>query len=165
MRAERIIHPALAEALAQLGHTDIVLVTDAGFPIPADANRIDLGFYPGLPDVRDILRVLRKELFVEEVRFAPEVKSHHPRLYAEVQDIYTGAGAPFIAAPHEELIEHWAPKAKVVIRSGSFEPWANFALTASTDPFAWFTDDDVTVLPAYVERRRLMTKNVRPELT
>ena len=164
MRAGRILHPELARALAQLGHTDTVLVTDAGFPIPAGANRIDLGFYPGLPDVRDILRVLRAELFVEEVRFAPEVRTHHPRLYADVQEIYTGAGAPFIAAPHEELIEVWAPRAKVVIRSGSFEPWANFALTASTDPFAWFTEDDVTILPAYVERRRMITDSVVPDL-
>ncbi|MCC2591868.1 D-ribose pyranase [Tessaracoccus sp. OS52] len=164
MRADRIIHPGLAKALAELGHTDTVLVTDAGFPIPAGANRIDLGFYPGLPDVLDILRVLRRELFVEQVRFAPEVRTHHPRLYAGVREIFTGAGAPFIAAPHEELIEVWAPRAKVVVRSGSFEPWANFALTASTDPFAWFIDDDVQVLPAYVERRRLMRENVVPDL-
>lgn len=164
MRANRIIHPELAKALAQLGHTDTVLVTDAGFPIPTGANRIDLGFYPGLPDVLDILRVLRQELFVEAVRFAPEFKSHHPTLFAAVQEIYTGAGAPFIAAPHEELIEVWAPKAKVVIRSGSFEPWANFALTASTDPFAWFASDQVQILPAYLERRRMITEAVVPDL-
>ncbi|GAL24430.1 carbohydrate transport protein [Vibrio variabilis] len=48
MRTERILHPELAKALAQLGHGDIVLVTDAGFPIPADANRVDLGIYPAL---------------------------------------------------------------------------------------------------------------------
>lgn len=164
MRSGRIIHPELARALAQLGHTDVVLVTDAGFPIPAGANRIDLGFYRGLPDVLDILRVLRQEIFVEEVRFAPELKSHHPSCYAAVQQIYTGAGAPFIAATHEELIEVWALKAKVVIRSGSFEPWANFALTASTDPFAWFDRDEITVLPAYVERRRLITEAATPDL-
>ena len=164
MRAGRIIHPELARSLAQLGHTDTVMVTDAGFPIPQGANRIDLGFYPGLPNVLDILRVLRQELYVEEVRFAPEVKTHHPILYRQVQEIYKGAGAPFIAAPHEELIEVWAPRAKVVIRSGSFEPWANFALTASTDPFAWFVGDDVKILPAYVERRRMITENVVPDL-
>lgn len=164
MRAGRIIHPELARGLATLGHTDVVMVTDAGFPIPADANRIDLGFYRGIPSALDILRVLREELFVEEVRFAPELKSHHPTYYSQVREIYTGAGAPFIAASHEELIEVWAPKAKVVIRSGSFEPWANFALIASTDPFAWFDRDEITILPAYVERRRLMTENVVPDL-
>lgn len=165
MQANRIIHPALAEVLAELGHTDIIMVTDAGFPIPKGANRIDLGFYKGIPDVRDILKVLRKEMFAEEVRFAREVETHYPSLYEEVQEIYTGSGAVFIEAPHEELIEVWAPKAKAIIRSGSFDAWANFAITASTDPFAWFTDEEkVKTLPTYVERRRLMTESVRPAL-
>ena len=44
MRPGRILHPELAKALATCGHTDIILVTDAGFPIPKDANRIDLGY-------------------------------------------------------------------------------------------------------------------------
>lgn len=74
MRPGRILHPELAKALATCGHTDIILVTDAGFPIPKDANRIDLGYYAGAVDVLDILKMLRKEIFVEEVAFAPEVK-------------------------------------------------------------------------------------------
>ena len=63
MRPGRILHPELAKALATCGHTDIILVTDAGFPIPKDANRIDLGYYAGAVDVLDILRMLRKEIF------------------------------------------------------------------------------------------------------
>ncbi|GAA1708220.1 D-ribose pyranase [Isoptericola hypogeus] len=164
MRSGRILHPELAGALATLGHTDVVLVTDAGFPIPADARRVDLALTRGHLDVRTILRALLEEVFVEEVHLATEVKTHHPRLYGEVQDLFTGSGATFHGTTHETLIEHWAPRAKVVVRSGSFEPWANFALVASTDPFEWFRDDDVTILPAYVERRRLITDGVRPDL-
>lgn len=165
MRSNRILHPGFAEALATLGHTDIVLVTDAGFPIPAGANRIDLGFYQGLPDVRDILQVLLSEIFVEEASFAPEVKTHYPSLYRDVQELFTGSGAVFSAATHEELCDDYAHRAKVIIRSGSFEPWANFALTASTDPFAWFADEEaVTILPAYVDRRRRITDREIPEL-
>ena len=148
MRPGRILHPELAKALATCGHTDIILVTDAGFPIPKDANRIDLGYYAGAVDVLDILKMLRKEIFVEEVAFATEVKTHHPALYKDLQEIYTGSGA----------------KAKVVIRSGSLNAWANFALTCSTDPFAWFTEEDVTILPAYVERRRRISENEVPSL-
>lgn len=165
MRPNRILHPGLAAALATLGHSDIVLVTDAGFPIPAGANRIDLGFYEGLPDVLDILRVLRQEIFVEEVMFATDVRDRHPDLYRELQTIYTGAGAAFKGTTHEILVEKIAPRAKVIIRSGSFNAWANIALTASTDPFAWFTEPDIRILPAYVERRRMMSENIVPELT
>lgn len=165
MRPDRILHPELAAALATLGHTDIVLVTDAGFPIPAQAHRIDLGFWPGTIDAIEILNVLRKEIFVEAVHFAPEVKKHHPQLYRDVQGIYTGSGAEFFPTSHEQLCDEIAYKAKVIIRSGSFNPWANFALVASTDPFAWFTDESgVPALPAYIERRQRITNNQVPEL-
>ena len=53
MRPNRIFPPELAKALASCGHTDIILVTDAGFPIPKDANRIDVGLYEGMADVLD----------------------------------------------------------------------------------------------------------------
>lgn len=164
MRPKRILHPELAKALATCGHTDIIMVTDAGFPIPKDANRIDLGYYAGQADVLDILRMLREEIFVEEIAFATEVKTHHPALYGDVQEIYTGSGANFRGTTHEDLIEKYAQGAKVIIRSGSLNAWANFALTASTDPFAWFTEEDITILPAYVERRKRIKDNIIPNL-
>ncbi len=165
MRTGRTLHPQLAAALASLGHTDIVLVTDAGFPIPSSALRIDLGYCPGQVDVLDILRHLRQEIFVEEVHFAPEIRDCHSALYKDLQQIYTGAGAEFVSATHEELCSEYAYKAKVVIRSGSFNPWANFALVASTDPFAWFTEaSGVKPLPLYVKRRQRMNDNEVPEL-
>ncbi len=165
MQPHRILHADLAGALATLGHTDVVLVTDAGFPIPKDAHVVDLGLTAGTVDALTILRTLREHLFVEEVRFAPEVRTHYPSLYADLQDIYTGSGAEFVAATHEELIATWAPRAKVIIRSGSLTAWANVALVASTDPFAWFrAEEHVQVLPAYLERRRRITENVVPGL-
>ena len=76
-----------------------------------------------------------------------------------------GSGAVFKGTTHETLCGDFAHRAKVVIRSGSFEPWANFALVASTDPFAWFTTESgVKPLPAYVERRARMTAREVPEL-
>ena len=164
MRANRIIHPGLAEAVASLGHSDLLLVTDAGFPIPRCANRIDLGFTKGVADVRDILASLLSEVFIEDATFAPELKTHHPKLYREVQAIFTGTGATFSAASHEELCDDYAYRAKFIVRSGSFDPWANFAMTASTDPFAWFDDDDVRILPAYIERRELIRSSAVPDL-
>jgi D-ribose pyranose/furanose isomerase RbsD len=146
-----------------MGHTDILLVTDAGFPIPRDANRIDLAFYEGLPDVLDVLRVLRQEIFVEEVHFAAEVATHNPPLYRALQEIFTGSGAVFRTTTHERLIAETAPKAKAIVRSGSFNPWANIALVCSTDPFAWFGEESgTTILPAYVERRRRITEREVP---
>lgn len=163
MRLGRILHPQLAHALATLGHSDILLVTDAGFPIPVDANRIDLGFYPGTVDVLEILRVLRQELFFDKITMASDVPAFNPQLYRDVQEIFTGSGADFEAITHQELIASVAPRAKVVIRSGSLNPWANFAMVASTDPAAWFKEG-MTPLPEYQERSRRIKENVIPQL-
>lgn len=164
MRPNRILHPQLAEALATLGHTDILLVTDAGFPIPADANRIDLGFYEGLPDVLDVLRVMRKEMFAEEVHFAGDILEFNKPLYKSLQEIFTGSGAIFKLTTHEDLVNDIAHRAKVIVRSGSFNPWANIALVASTDPNAWFNGEGEVILPAYVERRRMIADNDVPPI-
>jgi D-ribose pyranose/furanose isomerase RbsD len=164
MRPGRILHPELAQAVATLGHSDIFMVIDAGFPIPAKAWRIDLGFYEGLPDVLDVLRVMRQEVFVEEVHFAGDILTKNKPLYAALQDIFTGSGAAFKLTTHEALVNDIAHRAKFIVRSGSFNPWANIAMVASTDPFAWFADGSGTeILPAYVERRKLITDNVRPK--
>jgi D-ribose pyranose/furanose isomerase RbsD len=164
MRPNRILHPELAKAIATLGHSDILLVTDAGFPIPSNANRIDLGFYAGMPDVLDILRVLRQEIFVEEVHFAGDILTKNIPLYTALQEIYTGSGADFKLTTHEALVGDIVHRAKVIIRSGSFNPWANIALVASTDPFAWFAEGTGTeILPFYVERRRRILANQKPE--
>ncbi len=166
MQPNRILHPELARGLAQLGHTDVLLVTDAGFPIPRDANVVNLGLVAGTVDVLEILRVLRQHLFVEEVRFAREVKTRYPALYSQVQEIYTGSGATFVPAPHEELVSTWAPRAKMIVRSGSLTAWANFALVASTDPFAWFREEEmVEPLPTYLERRQRILRNVVPDFS
>ncbi|MFV0503847.1 MAG: RbsD/FucU domain-containing protein [Lachnospirales bacterium] len=164
MRPGRILHPELARALATCGHSDIVLVTDAGFPIPKNACVINLGYYEGQVDVIDILKMLRKEIFVEAVSFATEVETRHPDLYKDIQKIYTGSGAEFVSTTHENLVEKIAPKAKVIIRSGSFNAWANFALICSTDPFAWFTEKDIVILDTYVERRKKIRNNEVPSL-
>ena len=108
---------------------------------------------------------LRREVFVEEVHFAAEVQTHNPPLYRALQEIFTGSGAEFRATSHERLIAETAPRAKAVVRSGSFTPWANVALVCSTDPFAWFADGSgATILPAYVERRRRIDRNEVPSL-
>lgn len=168
MRTGRILNPKLAGNLAGLGHTDLILVTDVGFPIPRGGNVVDFALAPGIPTVLQILKVLRNEIFVEKVEFAREIQTHNPSLYSELQTLYTGAGAIFGERSHEQLIEKVAPAAKVIIRSADFEPWANICLTASTDPYAFFDDtraaNGLIVLDSYKERRRLIETNFVPSL-
>ncbi|QHM73266.1 D-ribose pyranase [Mixta intestinalis] len=163
MRPGKILHPQIASALASLGHGDIILVTDAGAPIPAEANRIDLAFCAGTVDLLEILRVLRQEIFIEDVIFADEVPESNPKLFRDVTEIFTGSGADFTLIPHKKLVADIYTSARVVIRSGSLMPWGNFGLVASTDPDAWF-DDSMKMIPEYKERSARIKNNAVPRI-
>lgn len=168
MKPGQILNPQIADAVARLGHTDLVMVTDAGFPIPDSVRRVDLAVEKGLPSVPQVLRMLARHLFVENVAFAPEAATHNPQLYNQLQEIYTGSGATFEGIDHTTLCDDVVQRCKLVIRTGDFDPWANVVLTASTDPFAWFTDEAVAegleILPAYVERRERIQRGEVPSL-
>ena len=42
MKKTTLINPALSEVITSLGHTDMLVLADAGLPIPATVRRIDL---------------------------------------------------------------------------------------------------------------------------
>ncbi len=163
MQPGKILHPQIAEALASLGHGDIVLVTDAGAPIPSSAHRIDLALCAGSIDLFKILSVLREGIFIENVIFAEEVPESNPALLTRVTNIFTGSGADFTLIPHASLVSDIYTKARVIIRSGSLMPWGNFGLVASTDPDAWF-DSTMKILPEYAERSARIKNNAIPRI-
>lgn len=163
MRPGKILHPQVAAALASLGHGDILLITDAGAPIPSDVQKIDLAFCAGSVDLLEILRVVSREVFIENIFFAEEVPEGNPELMVKVTDIFTGSGADFTLVPHAQLVEEFYIKAKFIIRSGSLIPWGNFALVASTDPDAWF-DSTMKIIPEYVERSQRIKLNAAPRI-
>jgi len=74
-----IINARLAGELARLGHTDLVVVCDAGLPVPPGPAVADLAFRLGVPSFETVLSGLLEELVVEgatvaeETRESPEV--------------------------------------------------------------------------------------------
>lgn len=163
MRPGKILHPQVAEALASLGHGDIILVTDAGAPIPPNIKRIDLAFCAGSVDLLEILQAVKNEVFIENVIFAAEVPENNPRLMQRVTGIFTGSGADFTLVPHQRLVDEIYSRARVILRSGSLMPWGNFALVASTDPDAWF-DNSMKIIPEYVERSAKIKNGATPQI-
>ncbi|GIT78668.1 L-fucose mutarotase [Leifsonia sp. LS1] len=150
MKKNGILNAELSGALATLGHTDLLLVVDAGFPIPRDAHRIDLAIAENLPDLRTVLGLIADELVVEGVVRADDVVSNNPRLDEWLADRF--AGAEFSTRAHADLLGPVAAQAKVIVRTGAFEPWGNIGLICGVDVPRWFGGDGV-VAPAYYADR------------
>ncbi|MGV9597953.1 D-ribose pyranase [Streptosporangium sandarakinum] len=123
MKRAGILNAALSGALARLGHTDEVLVCDAGMPLPPGVEVVDLAFLPGVPAFADVLDGLLAELVVEGAVAAEEVQAANPACHALL-----GERLPALThVPHERLKE-LSRSARLVVRTGEARPYANVIL-------------------------------------
>ncbi|PPL15868.1 D-ribose pyranase [Microterricola pindariensis] len=146
MKRNGILNAELSGALGTLGHTDLILIVDAGFPIPRDAHRIDLAIAANLPDLRQVISLIAEEIIVEGVVRADDVPSNNPRLDDWLKERF--ADAEFTTRPHAEVLGELAKQAKVIVRTGAFEPWGNIGLFCGVDVPRWFGGDGV-IAPDY----------------
>jgi len=133
MKRGTILHPDLARLVASVGHGDLVVVADAGLPIPPGVVRIDLAYAPGRPPFLDVLDALLEELEVERAIVAAELSAVAPEPFVKALQARLLA-RPKVAARGLEVVSHEALKAltaraRVVIRTGEFTPYANVVLS------------------------------------
>ncbi|MEU3657133.1 D-ribose pyranase [Streptomyces sp. NPDC032161] len=150
MKRSGILNAELSGVLATLGHTDLLLVVDAGFPVPRDAHRIDLALAENLPDLRTVLGLIADELVVEGVVRAEDVPTHNPRLDTWLHEHF--ADAEFTTRPHAEVLQDLARQAKAVVRTGAFEPWGNIGLYCGVNASRWFGGEGVVVPEQYASK-------------
>ncbi len=152
MKHGRILNAELSKAIAMMGHHDVFMICDAGFPIPLDRWRIDLAITHNLPDLYSVLELVLTELAVERVMYADLVHRHNRPLLARLEEIFDGTGADLEAVPNERMISEIANNAKVIVRTGAFNPWGNVAMVCGTIPEEWFQIPGIEMPASYQER-------------
>ena len=65
MKKTELLNRDLSAVIGAMGHTDLLVVADAGLPVPAEVSCIDLAVVCGLPGVLDVVRAIATELQVE----------------------------------------------------------------------------------------------------
>jgi D-ribose pyranase len=127
MKKIGIINGPISAVIASLGHTDTVVIADAGLPIPAGPERIDLALSAGLPSFLDTLRVVLTEMQVERAVVAGEMLEVSPTVYQAIKALL--GEIPIDTLPHESFKQQ-TRSARAVIRTGEFTPYANIILVA-----------------------------------
>jgi D-ribose pyranase len=122
-----LLHARLLTVLAELGHTETLVIADAGLPIPSVVERIDLALVPSVPGFVETLRAVLGELAIESAVVAEEMATRSPDLY--VQTVQLLDGRQVRAIPHEEL-KRLTASARAVVRTGETTPFANVVLVA-----------------------------------
>lgn len=123
MKRGGIINGQLAAALARLGHTDLIVVCDAGFPILPGPEVVDLALAFGVPDFETVLRVLLEEIVVEASIVAEEVRQANPHSRNFLISCLTEP--EFV--PHDEL-KRLVGATRLVVRTGEATPYSNVIL-------------------------------------
>ena len=84
MKKRGILQHELAQVIATLGHTDSLVIADAGLPIPQGVQRIDLAVTEGIPRFTDVTRAVLDEAQVERAVIAREMRAKSPALHADL---------------------------------------------------------------------------------
>jgi D-ribose pyranase len=128
MKKGGILNPSLNKLISETGHTDYIVVTDAGLPIPEIVHtRIDLALKEGTPGFLETLDTILDELIVEKIILAEELKTISPKMNLQILTRFTGIPVEYV--PHVEF-KHTTKQARGMIRSGEFTPYANIILVA-----------------------------------
>ena len=123
MKKSGILNRHLAGALASLGHTDRVVICDAGLPVPYGPFLVDLAFRAGVPPFDEVLAGLLDELEVENATAASEVKESNPEASKLLHDHFTDLQL----ISHEEFKAR-TRTARLIVRTGEVRPYANVML-------------------------------------
>ena len=123
------LNASLARVISELGHTDELVVTDAGLPIPAGVERIDLALTANVPRFLECLDVVLAEVEAEGAIAASEIAEHSPELLEALKERLGSLGIPLELVPHTDFKQRTG-NSRAAVRSGEFTPYANVILVA-----------------------------------
>lgn len=126
MKKNGILNSEIAKILADLGHTDQLTIGDCGLPIPHQVPKIDLALELGTPSFIDVLRVVVKEMVIEKIILAEEIKEQNLEQLTAIHSLL-GENIDIEYMSHEAF-KHCTVESKAVIRTGEATPFSNVIL-------------------------------------
>ena len=125
MKKSTVINTHLSSVIAGMGHMDWLSVGDAGMPVPAGTEKIDLALTKNLPCFIAVLENILSELEVQKIYLADEIKTENPTQLQAIQDLLPEIDIEYV--PHAQLKQDLA-KTHAFIRTGEMTPFSNIIL-------------------------------------
>ncbi len=116
MRKRGLLQHALAGTIASMGHTDLLVIADAGLPVPPGVACIDLAVRCGLPPMLDVTRAVADELLARDQALPATLRELFPH-------------GRFRSVSHDEL-KRLSARARAIVRTGECTPYHNVILVS-----------------------------------
>jgi D-ribose pyranase len=129
MLASGIINPAINSLLSRVRHTDILIVSDWGFPYMAEVETVDISLMAGIPRIVDVLCAIRMNFNCGRGVMATEFRES---CSAETLHFYEKAleGVSIAWEPHA-VLKSRAKRAVGIIRTGDTTRFGNVLLEST----------------------------------
>ncbi len=130
MKKTPLLNIALSRVVASLGHGDVLMIVDAGMPVPPGIELIDLAVTCGTPDFISVLSTVLAEMQVESHVLAREMRDRQPPALVTLDTLNaTGRLGEQRLVSHEAL-KQLSRNARAIVRTGECQPYTNIALVA-----------------------------------
>lgn len=127
MKKSGILNSKLSGIIAAMGHTDRLVICDAGLPIPHNANIVDLALTANIPKFIDTLKVILSELKVESAIIAKEFSLSGNSVYKDLQKEFSGIELKTVS--HEDFKKIIRENSNIsFVRTGETTSYANIIL-------------------------------------
>lgn len=125
MKRHGILNSHISKVLTDLGHTDFIVIADAGLPVPEGVAKIDLAIKAGTPSFKEVVNAVADDMVIEKVILASEIEEANPETANYLENKFPSIKIDQIS--HEDF-KQLTKQAKVIIRTGEVTPYANCIL-------------------------------------
>ena len=125
MKRHGILNSHISKVLSDLGHTDYIVIADAGLPIPEGVAKIDLAIKAGSPSFTEVVDAVAEDMVIEKIIVASEIEAGNPETAKYLKEKFADAISEQVS--HEDF-KQLTKHAKAVIRTGEITPYANIIL-------------------------------------
>ena len=88
MKKDGLLNPQILSAIAAMGHTEYLVIADAGLPVPSGIPVIDISLIRGIPDFGAVLHSVIDEMVVESFIVAEEMADKSQDTYGTVRPFH-----------------------------------------------------------------------------
>ena len=152
MKKSGILNRDICALIGEVGHGDMIMISDAGFAIPENVWRIELALEQNSPGVERVLELFFQELIIEKYIVATEIAEVNPVALEKYRQIYRDTTIKEEMVLHSEIVSDLAPACRAVIRTGAFSPYGSIILFPAIDAHEWYKAPGVKVPDFYKDR-------------
>ena len=134
-----ILNRDIAAELARMGHTDRLLIADAGLAIPDSTRVIDLSLAENVPTAVDVLKELLKHFSVEGIILSQATLDVSPTREKAFRACFPD-DMPCQVVSHPHFRDDLTKEVKFAIRTGDFTANSNIILISAGGP-RWYCEN------------------------